>query len=142
MHLNLKKVSVFVDGRLRQRLGENGNDLLAKAFGQAVLFPALLVQILSTGFHEPEELPQGLRAMYKYFHGSSGESDRLYGEFKQTVRLEAVLTTWTQSVVHVDISFFSKGVKEASYELRLGVDFDGKVAGITEIMNTVNQHRP
>lgn len=138
----LKKVSIFVDGHLRQRLTEKGNELLAKAFGQAVLFPALLVQLLSTGHHESEDLPQGMQGMYKYFHGSSGESDRLYSEFKRTIRLEAVLTTWTQNVLHVDVSFFSKGTKEASYELRLGVDSDGKVAGVTEIMDIANQHRP
>ncbi len=129
MLLKLKKVSIFVDGYLRSRLSDEDSELLAKAFGYAVVFPTVLVQLLSTGRHQQEELPEGLRPMYKFFHGVSAESHWINDAFASAVRIEAVLKVWVENIVKSEVSFYPRGAKEAPFILRIAFDSNGYIAG-------------
>ena len=128
MKIQLKKVSIFVDSYLRKRLEDKESQLLAQAFGHAVMFPTILVQFLSTGFHQSEKLPEELRNIFR------AQSDNIDNAFEKALRIESTLTVFAMDVIRVRTAFFKRGQKNPFYELRVYLDSSGKsVGGVTGV---------
>ncbi|MEK7658266.1 MAG: hypothetical protein AAB352_00165 [Patescibacteria group bacterium] len=133
----LKKVSIFIDNYLRQRLtnkknlecetGVKDSGLLAKAFNHAVVFPAELVGLLMSGYHDREELRPQLQIIYKFFDGCHAESDRIFREFRESVRIEATLKAFINCTVRVEIRFYRKSAKQEFYGTAVNFNANGDI---------------
>ncbi len=132
--MELRKLSIFVDGPFRRCVSEGNNHVLQKAFGYAIAFPAILLQLLSTGHHRPEELPKGWNLLWKLFDGGFGESQRIESAFNEAHRVEAVLKISHQDMVGVEVSFYLKVVAVAQYELHVSIGWCGDVVCMSEVV--------
>lgn len=126
----IKKLTLFFSSHLRKQIQADDSLRTSPGLIAAMAFPHKLVATAMTRKLMSESNARDLAGdAWKFFDGLHAESNHVRTAIRLTQRVEGALSTSMNDSVRLDLSFFWKGKREASYKVSFWFSKEGEIGG-------------